>query len=68
MAKSKRTESKAVDPVEEELESIKRLLFLFLMKTGASQGEIALALQRDQGAISRMIPRRKIKTYDLQPR
>jgi predicted transcriptional regulator len=68
MAKSKANNSSPVDPVEQQLESIKRLLALFLMKTGVSQDEIALALQTDQGTISRMIPRRKIKTYDLKPR
>jgi hypothetical protein len=50
-------------PSEKELNAIKRLLLLFLIKTGASQDELALALQKDQADISRMIPVRKIKKY-----
>lgn len=48
----------------EEVETIKRLLILFLIKTGASQDELAIALQRDRSQVSRMIPRNKIKLYD----
>jgi transcriptional regulator len=52
------------DPLLEEIASVKRLLVLFLMKTGASQDEIALALKVDRSVISRMIPSSKIKKYD----
>jgi transcriptional regulator len=68
MAASKQIPDNGGDGVERELQSIKRLLVLFLTKTGASQDEIALALQTDQGSVSRMIPRRQIKTYDVKPK
>ena len=40
MTKAKRV---LQDPILKELDGIKRLLVLFLIKAGASQGEIALA-------------------------
>ena len=50
-------------PIEKELVAIKRLLMLFLIKTGASQDELALALEKDQANISRMMSVKKIKKY-----
>jgi hypothetical protein len=47
-----------------ELEDIKRLLMLLLMKAGTSQGELGLAIGKDQGDVSRMMPRRKIKPFN----
>ena len=44
-----------------ELEGIKRLLAVLLMKAGTPQSEIAAALQIDQGNLSRMLPARKFK-------
>ena len=60
MRKDKKTPQ---DPILKELDSIKRLLMLFLIKAGASQGEIALALDMDQGNLSRIFPARKFKTF-----
>lgn len=52
------------DPVLAELDCIKRLLTLLLIKAGASQGEIAMALSVDQSVVSRMFPARKVKKFD----
>jgi DNA-binding MarR family transcriptional regulator len=51
------------DPAVKELDNIKRLLILFLIKTGTPQGEIATALNVDQGNLSRMFPARKFKNF-----
>ena len=48
------------DPLLSELDSIKRLLILLLLKDGTSQGDIAHALQVDQSVVSRMFPARKL--------
>ncbi|MBR0684654.1 hypothetical protein JQ594_01895 [Bradyrhizobium manausense] len=45
----------------EQLDDLKRLLILLLMKLGSTSEEIAMALQVDASAIRRMIPGRKIK-------
>ena len=52
------------DPIQVELDSIKRLLALLLLKAGTSQGEIAMALGVDQSVVSRMFPARKVKKFD----
>ena len=52
------------DPVLKELNAIKRLLILLLIKAGASQGEIAMALHTDQANVSRMFPARKVKRFE----
>jgi hypothetical protein len=49
--------------IEKELITIKRLLLLFLIKTGATQEELSSALEKDQADVSRMMPVRKIKKY-----
>ncbi len=54
MAK-KKGDSKAIG-VLRELEDIKRLLLLALLRGGASQGEVAKALGVSQPSISRMFP------------
>jgi len=59
---SKNTKSPA-DPVIKELDAIKRLLILSLIKAGTSQGEIAMALHTDQANVSRMFPARKVKRF-----
>lgn len=46
---------------DKQLEEIKRLLALLLMKLGSPSDEIALALQVDSSAVRRLIPGRKIK-------
>lgn len=55
--------SKAVidDPVVLELDAIKRLLILTLLRADASQSEISGALGIDQSQISRMFQRPKKK-------
>ncbi len=65
---SKRTlgNSASKDPLQKELEAIKRLLMLFLYKTGTKQAEVAAALQIDQAEASRMMPVSKISKYNLQ--
>jgi transcriptional regulator len=52
------------DSTLKELDAIKRLLILMLVKAGASQGEIAMALHTDQANVSRMFPARKVKRFD----
>ena len=52
------------DPTLKELDAIKRLLILMLIKSGASQGEIAMALHTDQANVSRMFPARKVKRFE----
>lgn len=61
MPKSDQRET--IDPALKELQKITRLLTLFLMKTDASQEEIAMALEVDRSVVSRMIPSRKVKSY-----
>jgi len=46
-----------------ELNKLKNLLILFLLKSGTSQKEIALALGVDQGTVSRILPSNKIKKF-----
>jgi hypothetical protein len=48
------------DP-ERQLEDLKRLLILLLMKLGSTSEEIAMALQVDASLIRRAIPGRKVK-------
>jgi transcriptional regulator len=58
-------QTKAIqDPILKELDAIKRLLILMLIKAGASQGEIAMALHTDQANVSRMFPARKVKRFE----
>lgn len=54
MAKSSKTDS--VEPVLAELLSIKRLLVFALLKSGASQAQVAGALGLTQSRVSRMFP------------
>jgi len=63
MAKKKTTRTNIKDPIEKELDAIKKLLMLFLVKTGVTQDELASTLQMDQSDISRTIKTRKIKRY-----
>ena len=51
------------DPKLKELDAIKRLLILFLVKACAAQGEIAMALDVDQATVSRMFSARKVKRF-----
>jgi hypothetical protein len=47
--------------VVDELDGIKRLLVLLLVKLGSDSGEIGLALDVDSSAIRRMFPTRQVK-------
>ena len=60
----KKTNKAAGDPIQFELDAIKRLLTLFLIKAGAPQGEIAMALDVDQSVVSRMFSARKVQKFD----
>jgi len=62
MALKKKKEIK--DPIQAELDSIKQLLILLLLKAGATQEEVAMALGVDQSAVSRKFPARKLKKFE----
>ena len=62
----KRKKNAVNDPIVKELGAVKRLLALLLLKAGASQDEIALALQIDQADVSRMLPKRKVKPFKVK--
>ncbi len=61
--KKGRKERNDTDPVITELDAIKRLLTLLLIKAGTRQGEIAMALGVVQSEVSRMFPSRKVKRF-----
>lgn len=63
MAKLKKKEQP--NPIQVELESLKRLMTLFLLKAGASQGEIAMALGVHQSEVSRMFSARRVKKFEV---
>lgn len=63
MAKKRTKTTNPQTPTEKELGAIKRLLMLFLVKTGTPLSELALALKINQADVSRMMPTRKIKKY-----
>ncbi|MEY2521055.1 MAG: hypothetical protein QOF24_2814 [Verrucomicrobiota bacterium] len=60
----KRNKKGIQDPTIKELDAIKRLLMLLLLKAGASQREIAKTLDMDQGNFSRAYPTGKVKRFD----
>ncbi len=62
----KKRKDQISDPIKSELDSIKRLLILLLIKAGASQGEIATALGVDQSVVSRMVSARKVRKFNSQ--
>lgn len=55
------------DGVLHELNQIKRLLAVLLLKAGTAQSEIAAALEIDQANLSRMLPARKFKRFGGNP-
>jgi len=63
MAKA-RKKKQIEDPIQAELDSIKRLLTLLLLKAGTSQGEVAMALDVDRSVVSRMFSARKVKKFE----
>ena len=62
----KKNKSVPHDPLVKELDGIKRLLMLLLIKAGASQAEIAIALDMDQGNLSRIMPAREFKPFSTR--
>ena len=46
---------------EKQLEDVKRLLVLLLLKLGSTSEEVALALQVDSSAVRRMLPGSRVK-------
>jgi DNA-binding CsgD family transcriptional regulator len=54
-----------VDPVQTELDCIKRLLILLLIKLGATSDEIAAALKMHPGAVRKLVPGREIRKIDV---
>jgi len=46
---------------QEQLEDLKRLVMVLLIKLGATSDEIAIALDVDSSLVRKMIPVRKIK-------
>ena len=63
MAKKKTRSTKIEDPIQRELDSIKRLLILLLIKAGTPQAEIAKAINMDAGDLSRIMPARQFKPF-----
>jgi DNA-directed RNA polymerase specialized sigma subunit len=61
MAERKR--KKVSDALLAKLDSLKRLMILFLLKAGTTQEEIAMALDVDQSYISRTFPAKKLKKF-----
>lgn len=49
------------DNAAKEIEQVKRLLILLLVKIGGSSAEIGAALGIDQSAIRRLVPARKVR-------
>jgi len=54
------------DQAPKEIEEIKRLLVLLLLKLGATSDEIGTALGVDSSVVRRMIPARQIKKIQLR--
>lgn len=61
---AKGAKSEISDPIQRELDSIKRLLVVLLLKAGATQGEIAMALGISQPAVSKMFPARSVSKFN----
>jgi len=51
----------------EELENIRKLLMLLLYKMGATQEEVATALNVTQARVSQMLPTTGIKRAQVEP-
>lgn len=67
MAKKKPKQNQPTDPIQKELEAIKKLLLFFLLKTGVKAGELSSVVDMDPSDFSRIMPVRKmnLKTYDI---
>ncbi len=53
--------------ITEELDSIKRLMLLLLVKLGATSDEIGIALEMHPGNVRKMMPVKKIKRIEFVP-
>jgi predicted transcriptional regulator len=62
MADSKKRSSGPTDPVVRELDAIKRLLMLQLVKDGVEAKDIATVLGVVQSTVSEAIPVRRLKS------
>lgn len=60
-------QKKIDDPIQRELDAIKRLLMLLLIKAGTPQAELAKALRMDPGDLSRLMPVRQFKPFQAKP-
>lgn len=49
------------DMLRSDLQAVKRLLMLLLLKLGATSEEVALALEVDPSAVRKTLPVRKVK-------
>jgi len=49
------------DPITRELEAVKKLLILLLLKFGSTSQEIGGALGVDSSAVRRLVPARGVK-------
>ena len=61
-------QAEPTDPVVAELTAIKRLLVSLLMRSGASQGDVAKALGITQGTVSKMFSNGKAAPGKPKPR
>ena len=65
MAKKKAVNKKVEDPIQKELDAIKRLLIALLFKAGGNRVDVAKILGIDQSTLSRMIPVKKFKPFSI---
>ncbi len=56
------------DPMVQELQAIKRLLILLLVKLGSDSKEVAGAMGVDGSVVRRMVPTGAVKKIPLQPK
>jgi DNA invertase Pin-like site-specific DNA recombinase len=63
MAKRKKKKKSDDNPLVRELDAIKRLLAVFLLKSGASHADVAKALGVDRTVVARMFPARQIRPF-----
>lgn len=61
-------QTEPTDPVVAELTAIKRLLVSLLMRSGASQDDVAKALGITQGTVSKMFSNGKAVSTKPKPR
>jgi hypothetical protein len=54
MAKNTKSATTSSDPTAKELQAIKRLMILFMIRNGLNQDDIAKALEMDRSTVSKM--------------